>query len=96
MQISKDIYSKGDQIYIAKDDFSYSKAMRKDYISKLVYALLFWATSESQDIIFPGDIVAFGWPRASFKFSWTFSSSTMICYSSSAAELRGRMGKTLQ
>lgn len=35
------MYSEGDQINNAKYDFSYSKAMRKDYISKPIYSLLF-------------------------------------------------------
>lgn len=44
------------KINAVKNYFGYSKVMRKDDISKLVYSLL----SKSQEIIFHGDTAALG------------------------------------
>ena len=41
IQISEGYFLEGHQINVVKNYFSYSKAVRKDYISKLVYTLLF-------------------------------------------------------
>lgn len=75
--------------------FSYSKAVRKDYISKLVETFLFFVY-----IRILGNHLCWGhcciWMAIeSFRFFWTFSSSFLISCSSWAADTREIIRKTL-